>query len=234
MIRFKTFGATALFAFLTIFTCSIAKGQEAETRKEFWPEIDVFFRLTPKFRLGFQATVTKLEETKEDVEGSVTAHIDFSPRKDLTFRAGFRYALSLSDGDPYKEHRIFLEQTYRRKLPLAILLSDRNREELRFVNGDSSGRYRNRLTLERELSVRRVRLTPYGYGEVFYDTRFDTWNRNRLCAGIQIPLKRGFPVIGLIDPGRLAVLDLYVMRQNDSRSDPARVVGLGAAFNLYW
>jgi hypothetical protein len=234
MICLKASGATALLLFLTVVTCSVAKAQETETRREFWPEVDVFVPLTPKFRLGIIATVTRVEETKEDTEASIGAHIDFTPRKEITFRAGYRYGFSLTDSDSYKEHRIILEQTYRRTIPLTILLSDRNREELRFVNGNFSGRYRNRLTLEREFSLRKLRLTPYASGEIFYDTRFDTWNRNRLTGGVQVPLKRGFPIIGRLNPGRIAVLDLYLMRQNDSRSDPPRVVGVGATFNLYW
>jgi hypothetical protein len=233
MLSLKASGTTLLLV-VTLVSCSVAKAQEAETRREFWPELDVFIPLKPKFRLGITATVTRLEETKEDTEASIGAHIDFTPRKDITFRAGYRYGFSLTDTDPYKEHRIILEQTYRRIIPLAILLSDRNREELRFLNGSFSGRYRNRLTVEREFSLRKLRLTPYASGEVFYDTRFDTWNRNRLTGGIQVPLKRGFPIIGLLDPGRIVVLDLYLMRQNDSRSDPPRVVGFGATFNLYW
>jgi len=233
MLSLKASGTTFLLV-VTLVSCSVAKAQEAETRREFWPELDVFIPLKPKFRLGITATVTRLEETKEDTEASIGAHIDFTPRKDITFRAGYRYGFSLTDTDPYKEHRIILEQTYRRIIPLAILLSDRNREELRFLNGSFSGRYRNRLTVEREFSLRKLRLTPYASGEVFYDTRFDTWNRNRLTGGIQVPLKRGFPIIGLLDPGRIVVLDLYLMRQNDSRSDPPRVVGFGATFNLYW
>ena len=35
--------------------------------------------------------------------------------------------------------------------------------------------------------------TPYGPAEAFYDTRFDVWNRNRLTAGSEFQLKRGFP-----------------------------------------
>lgn len=210
-----------------------AFGQATETRNEFWPEVDVFVPLSAKVRLMFSGTITKLEETREDVEGQVGVSLDYLANEKLTFRAGYRYGFALAGDDPYKEHRIIFEQTVRKNLPLKVLLTDRNREDLRFVNGDFSVRYRNRLTFEREFKVIKLHVTPYVSGEVFYDSRFDTWNRNRLAAGIQIPLKRSFPVLNLVHPTRLMVLDLYIMRQNDSRSDPPRVRGFGVAFNIY-
>lgn len=98
----------------------------------------------------------------------------------------------MNDDDPFKEHRIITEQTFRQHLPFEILLSDRNRADFRFINGDFSFRYRNRVKLEREFRLFGRSLTPYGAVEVFYDTRFNVWNRNRVTAGSQIQLKRGF------------------------------------------
>ncbi|MGH9880485.1 MAG: DUF2490 domain-containing protein [Pyrinomonadaceae bacterium] len=153
--------------------------------------------------------------------------------KKFSLRAGYRYGFALGGSDPFREHRIVLEQTFKQPLPGEILLSDRNREDLRFVNGDFSVRYRNRVTLEREFALEKLRLTPYGPAEIFYDSRFDTWNRNRLTVGLQVPLKKGFPIISLIQPRKHVILDIYLMRQNDSRSQPSRVRGLGVAVNFY-
>ncbi len=119
-------------------------------------------------------------------------------------------------------------------MPLEILLSDRNREDLRFVNGQFSARYRNRVTLEREFALGKRKLTPYASGEIYYDSRFDTWNRNRLAIGLQVPLKKGFPLMSLVDPRRQLVLDMYLMRQNDSRSQPHHVNGVGLAVSVYF
>ena len=119
-------------------------------------------------------------------------------------------------------------------IPLDILVSDRNREEIRIVNGETSARYRNRLTLEREFHIGRFAPVPYGSAEVFYDNRFDTWNRNRLNVGVQIPLKRGFPLVSLVEPKREVILDLYYSRQNDSRSSPTHIQAVSIAVNLYF
>ena len=208
--------------------------QDSEVNKQFWPEIDVYVSLNEKFRLFFIAATTKAVETKDNTEGVVGAHLDYHVNKKVTLRNGYRYGFSLAGSDPFKEHRIVLEQTVRQPLPLEVLLSDRNREDIRWVNGEFSARYRNRVTLEREFKILNRAITPYGAAEVGYDSRFKTWNLNRLTVGVQIAIKRGAPLISLIHPKKQFVLDVYLTRQNDSRSEPSRVKALGMAFNIYY
>ena len=174
--------------------------QDSDTVKQFWPEVDIYVPLNEKFRLFFLATTTKAEETRDNTEGQVGAHIDYHLHKKVSLRTGYRYGFSLGGSDPFKEHRIVVEQTLRQPLPLQVLLSDRNREDLRWVNGEFSARYRNRVTLEREFKVRNRPITPYGSAEAFYDSRFNMWNRNRFAAGVQIAFKRGVPLVSLIHP----------------------------------
>lgn len=204
----------------------------AET--QFWPEVDVFIPLRPKLKLFLLGTITKAEETRNNLEGQFGVHLDYTVNKKFMLRGGYRYGFSLNDGDPFKEHRIVLEQTVRHPLPLDVLLTDRNREDFRWVNGQFSARYRNRVTVEREFKVLGRQLTPYSSAEVYYDTRFDTWNRNRLTVGVQIPFKKGFPLISLADPKRQVVLDIFFTRQNDSRSQPSRIKAFGAALSIYF
>jgi hypothetical protein len=68
---------------------------------------------------------------------------------------------------PFKEHQILSEQTLRKLLPGDLLLSDRNREDFCFINGGFSFRYRNRVTIERELPLlKRRNVTPYVSGDL--------------------------------------------------------------------
>lgn len=220
-----------LVALTIVFSSNASAQQDSETVKQLWPEVDVYVSLNEKFRLFFLATTTKAEETRDNTEGQVGAHVDYHLNKRVSLRAGYRYGFSLGGSDPFKEHRPILEQTLRQPLPLKVLLSDRNREELRWVNGEFSARYRNRITLEREFKVLNRHITPYGSAEVYYDSRFKTWNRNRFAVGTQISLK---PLLNLIQPKKQLVLDVYLMRQNDSRSQPSRVRALGTAFSIYF
>ena len=223
-----------LVALAAVFSSGAHAQQDSDTVKQFWPEVDFYVPLNEKFRLFFLATTTKAEETRDNTEGQVGAHIDYRLNPKVSLRAGYRYGFSLGGSDPFKENRIIFEQTLRHPLPLQVLFSDRNREDLRWVNGAFSARYRNRVTLEREFKVLNRAVTPYGSAEVFYDSRFKTWNRNRLTVGAQIALKRGAPLISLIDPKKQLVLDVYLLRQNDSRSQPSHVKALGMALNIYF
>jgi len=139
-----------------------------------------------------------------------------------------------SNTDPFKEQRFLVEQTLRKLLPGNLLLSERNREEFRFVNGDFSFRYRNRVTIEREFHPFKGRvIIPYVAGEIFYDTRYSTWNRNRMAVGLQISLREG-PIRKMLLPKRQVFMDLYYMRQNNSRSEIQHVNAIGAVLTFYF
>src|SRR6476620_10362867 len=229
-----------LAVFLLLIGIQRAAAQEPTTRKEFWPEIDVYITVKPKVRLYLTGTISKTVEDGElrdaqGYEGQIGVHVDFIPNKHVIFRAGYRYETAVgSNSDPFKEHRLLTEQTLRKLVPGDFLLSDRNREDFRFVNGDFSFRYRNRVTLEREVHLFKGRsITPYASEEVFYDTRYNTWNRNRFAVGVQQSLRRG-PLRKMLLPERQIILDLYYMRQNDSRSDIPHVNAIGAALAFYF
>ena len=103
------------------------------------------------------------------------------------------------------------------------MLSDRNRGEFRFIKGQGfSTRYRNRLRAERDLGLGRFVFTPFAYDEIFYDTRYDVWNRNRYAFGVYVPI------------GPHVVIETYYLRQNDSRSRTLRIKALGLTLNLYF
>ena len=232
--------ALILFLFFFVIGAQPTKAQESTTRNEFWPEIDVYINLKPKVRLYLLGTVSKSVEDGElrnaqGFEAQIGAHVDYLPNEHVILRAGYRFGTSVGEtAEPFKEHRLLTEQTLRKLLPGDLLLSDRNREDFRFVNGDFSFRYRNRVTLEREFHLFKERtVTPYVSGEMFYDTRYNTWNRNRLAVGVQTSLRRG-PIRKLLLPKRQIILDLYYMRQNDSRSDIQHVNGVGAALTFYF
>lgn len=210
------------------------------TSGEFWPEIDVYVNIKPKVRLFFLTTVSKSVEDGEILNGQafeaqIGAHVDYIPNKHVILRTGYRFGTSVGDSDSsYKEHRLLTEQTLRKMLPGGVLLSDRNRQDFRFIDGDFSFRYRNRVTIEREFHLFKKRsVTPYVSGEVFYDTRYNTWNRNRWAVGVQASLRRN-AILKMLLPKRQVILDLYFMRQNDSQSSTSRVNAVGAALAFYF
>jgi hypothetical protein len=159
--------------------------------------------------------------------------VDFIPNKNVILRTGYRYGTSLNGADPFKEHRIVGEETFRRLIPGKLLLSDRNRQDFRIIDGDYSFRYRNRLTLEREFVIGERGFTPYTSGELYFDSRYNIWNRNRYAFGIQIPMKRKGP-LGDFFHKEQVVLNLYYLRQNDSRSSIQHVNAIGMIWEFYF
>jgi len=59
--------------------------------------MDVYVPLNEKVRLFFLFTITKSEETKNNLEGQFGAHVDYTVNNRLVLRAGYRYGFSLTE-----------------------------------------------------------------------------------------------------------------------------------------
>jgi hypothetical protein len=205
---------------------------------QLWPEISTFVKLTDQMRFYFLATTVK--ENRDSIEGEFGPNFDFylkplrkldrwvvsspdeSKNRLLMVRIGYRYIHPYSD-DGSNEHRGVLEATTRHPLPFAMLVSDRHRMDLRSIEGEFSWRYRNRLTVEKEFTIKRFRFNPYARGEIWYDSRHDKVSRTSLIAGSSFPITRHFELEG------------YLEHQNDSGGSSNRSVnGVGVVANLYF
>jgi hypothetical protein len=165
--------------------------------------VDGYVNLSPAVRLLLLTLFTDKLETGH-WQGDFGVHFDFAlkpvfrrelrsrddvfRRRFFSFRAGYRYITSLGESSsPYLEHRWVVEVTSRVPLPKKLVMIDSSRGELRFIGGQPfSTRYRNKLQLEREFSFGSLVFTPYLNGQLYYDTRYDVWNRNRYSAGVEV------------------------------------------------
>jgi hypothetical protein len=227
--------ALTLLVTLTLLAPCAASAEEDSARDEFWPELDVYHKLSDHSRLFLLASLANGRE-QELAEGLVGGHVDlylkplFRPRdtpdaasrRYLMIRLGYRYAWDLEDRGEYKEHRVVIEATGRLPPLGPFLAVNRNRLDLRAVNGERSWRYRNRTRIESEFPLGSRSATPYVMVELYYDSRYDDWNRQRYFAGVEWPV------------WRKAILDTYYCRQNDSRASLAHVNGYGLALNLFF
>lgn len=106
----------------------------------------------------------------------------------MTTRLGFAYLPDLRDGEKaFDEYRGILEVTARFPFGGSWLLSDRNKGDFRWINGDYSVRYRNRLRLEHSMAFQTVKLTPYGNAEAYYDFKGNEWSRADVTLGAEFP-----------------------------------------------
>lgn len=205
--------------------------------REVVPEVNMFAKLSDRTRLYLLGSVTR-ELTQDVTDGEVGVHLDFTLKPILRarlreadwersryfwIRAGYVMSGDLDDrSDGSSERRGILEATARLSLPHEIWLVNRFRTDLRDVDDDFSKRYRYRLGIEREFTVRGTTWVPYAQAETFYDTRFDTWNRQLYQAGVEIDLTK----IWRIEP--------YFAYQKDQRSASGNVSRVGLVLKYYW
>ena len=221
-----------------LFTVLFGIPARAQTN-QFWPEVSTFVKLNEKMRFYFLATTVK--ESEETTEGEFGPNFDFylkplrkqkkrlavfrmdeSKNRHLMVRVAYHYIHPYT-GEGSDEQRGILEATGRYPLVGGVLVSDRNRIDFRFIGGEYSWRYRNRLTVEREFSIGRFRFGPYGRAEAFYDSRYDKWSRTALTAGLTFPITRHFELEGFLE------------HQHDSGGSSNRWLNaVGVVINLYF
>jgi len=220
---------------LSVLVAMFVSRAQAQTYQT-WPEIDTYVNLNQNFRLYFIATQTK--ENRQGTDAEIGPNLDFffkplfkankgvifqldqSKARPLLLRVGYRY-LPSTNGPT--EHRAVLEATGHYPLKSGFLFSDRNRADLRFIGGEFSWRYRNRLTVERTVSILSYHFTPYVRGEVYFDSNSGKWSRTSQDVGVAFPIRQHTE----IEP--------YYEHQNDtSKSSNHRINAFGLSLNLYF
>jgi hypothetical protein len=226
--------------FRRIFYCALfllAPSLHAQDQSEVWPEVDTYIKLTDRTRLFFNDQLSSDQDTR-NLQGEFGANFDLFLRpflrpklraldpaksKLLTWRSGYRYLPTLRGDGPY-ENRIITELTGRFKFPLAILFSDRNRFDFRWVESKPfSWRYRNRVTLERNFTIHNYTFTPYLRGEFYWDSVYDKIDKNAFTIGSVFPMTK-----------RTEFEVYYEDQRNSSIPPNYHTRGVGLCLSLYF
>ena len=229
----RCFGAVALGVLLAILASQVAAQEQSA---QAWPEVDAHVTLNSDVRVSFFAAATR--ENRQGSSAELGPNIDFyfKPLVKLTritvfeldqsksrlvmLRAGYRYMPSTNGAT---EHRGLLEATARYPLARGVLLSDRNRVDFRFIDGEFAWRYRNRISAERALSIHSFHFIPYLRAEAYYDGEVGKWSRTAETVGCIFPFRRRYE------------LEPYYEHQNDTSTAPNRQVNaLGLVLSMYF
>ena len=208
-------GWIVLIVLLSIGAAPIA---HCQTSFQTWPELDLTWKLRDAWALYVPISSNGKRET-DNREATAGASLERRLSRNVAYALGYRYVWSLANESPYSENRYLAELTTHAHPGGGMSFNDRNRYEYRVINGETSWRYRNRLRIEKPIerksnSVSSV--TPYGSMEVFYDSRYDFFNRVRVELGAVTALSSRFAI------------DSYLAFQNDAQTDPPkRVAALG-------
>jgi hypothetical protein len=211
------------------------------TDGQFWPELDLYYSVSKFVRLYGIATYTFPTDGGTGTQ-QYGANLDlFSAAKKLPIRrfvqgadalaenrahplqlrTGYRYAVDFNTPTPAVEDRLIGELTGRVSKP-AFTLSERNGFDIRWINGEYSSRYRNRLYLEVPVKLKRYDFTPYANVELFYSLSNGTFTKVRYEAGAQLPVLSHITT------------EVYAGYETYWHTTPSHVAGAGVNLVLSW
>ena len=225
-----------LFLLTILSSRAIAQSQTPNTGTEVWPELDAHFQLASNLRMvSFAGTEQAAGFAYQQwyaagavgyqVKRILRPHLEnIDPDKEhyLVLAGGYEFLQSTQSAKTKNEDRMVLQALSGFRPSAALLVSDRSRVEFRWINGTYSTTYRNKLALERDFLLRRVRFTPEAGAEFFYSGAKNSWNQQWYTAGIQWPYKHLF------------MLDTYYLRQNCPTCSPANLNVAGVTLNFYF
>jgi hypothetical protein len=218
--------------FLSV-ACGVASAQDTQ----FLPEVDVYLSLDKSVRVRVQASDTReggdpsqltigpdlelyvkpLVRLKE-----VTAFdLDDAKSRPLLVSSGYRYLAT--PGSP-STNRLILTATSHFPAPkVGLLFTDRNRSDLDWSDGKFKWRYRNKLEIEKPLTVHSYHPAPYFSVEVYYESQYQKWSTTEIEAGCLFPIRKHFE------------LNPYYEHQNNTGKKPnSQLNGVGLTLNMYF
>jgi uncharacterized protein DUF2490 len=219
---------------LLLLLCLPARAQTSTS--EFLPEVDANLKLNSDVRLVFQAKETREggDPTAWELGPSINFYmkpliklknvtafdLDDSKLRPLVISIGYRY---LPTPNKPSVNRLLPVVIFHFPITGRILISDKNRVDLDWSNSKFTWRYRNRLTLERRLTIRAYHPGPYMSAEVFYESKYGKWSTAALYAGCQFPL------------GGRVELDPYFKHENETGKRPnEQLNAAGLILNLFF
>jgi hypothetical protein len=196
--------------------------QARAQQDQFLPEIDFYYKLSSGVRLQFQAKQTR--EGGEPTQAEIGPTIDFyvhpwlrldkvrkfdlddAKSRPLVLSVGYRYLPEANGGAATNR----LEPVITSRFPVStkVLITDRNRFDLDWKNGEFTWRYRNRLQVEGPVPIGSYHLTPYASVEPFYQSQYGKWSETAIYAGCIFPIGKHFQ------------LDPYYEHQNQTGKKP--------------
>jgi Protein of unknown function (DUF2490) len=228
---------------LLIWLLTTAGSAAQDSTLEFWPEVDVWWRVSPAWRLSLFVPISQNIETAYR-EGNLILQGDYAwgrshhlrrrrlldenraqNMKALLVRGGYLGGKSLGDnGDAYTERTAFTELHVRVPIKGGILLQQRLRNDLRWLGNpaDFSQRWRYRTQVEKDYQAGRTSIVPYVNAEAYYDSRYDTVNRIRAISGASVSWS-----------SRLAV-EGNLTYQYDSRSSTTHLLALNLILHVFF
>lgn len=186
--------ASALASLLLAAAAAFGSSARADETHEFWPEAQIHYWFNEhKSRAILMGSLSRNRDsnTTYQAEQGLTFEHQFADY--FVGRIGYRHGAS-TDGGAYNENRLLLEQIFRLYLPSKVIVDARTREDFRWLDSGFSVRLRERLQVQRDITIDNYTFTPYTSAEVFFDTRYGQFARYRLTLGVTLPIAKHISV----------------------------------------
>jgi hypothetical protein len=211
-----------MFRILTFFFLifiSANKVKAENTSKEFWPEVDLWWRMSPEWRLSSFFALSRNVETNYR-EGDFLIQGEYSwgesnkpvfmrlvdvaeaeKVKPMMARLGYLKGRGLEEeesGESFSEKSAYGEFYFRVPLKETAFFTQRLRSDLRWIGPEDeySYRLRYRLMIEKELILKEISYVPYLNLEPYYDSRYDAINMLRTSIGSSVKWSKWYALEG--------------------------------------
>jgi hypothetical protein len=215
--------AFTLFVFVVLGSVAVVVGQSPPSRHDTqnWNDVYLSVPLSKQVDFVMQGTLRNGRDLSRPVDERFAIGFSFKLGKYLTVIPNYLYiGMQPFEGRRVFESRLSIPATVR--IPVGkFLFSDRNLFERRLRRpGIDSTRYRNRFQVDHPIGPDKQKISLFVSDEVFYDWSFNAWVRNRAAIGLSKVVNKHF------------TLELYYMRQNDSRSVPGDLHIIGTTWRF--
>jgi hypothetical protein len=210
---------------------------------EFWPETDIWYRISSSWRLSAFIPVTKYHESKNrDMNIYLQADYAWGKTKILHYgrlfnenragqmkawlaRGGYMKGWSLGENSGEYYENMLLGEIHRR-IPVGdkFLISQRIRTEMRWLGQDQefSYRIRYRIMVEKNLVSGNCSMVPYINVEPNWDSRYSSFSRIRIIGGTSLSWGPRFAWEG------------NITYQHDNHYDTSNLFALNLIMHVYF
>lgn len=193
-----------------------------ENDNQFWNDTQLVVWSNKKNELAINGYLWIGRNFSHPVDERIGVSFTTKPSKYLSLTGGYLYRAA----QPYKnsksyENRLIGAATVNLPLKNKFKLSNRNQFEYKARNSRSNTwDYRNRLRLEREITVKNTKITPFSSVEFFYNEK-TKWYRSRIAVGLHKKITEKLSG------------EIYYLRQNDGVSHPGDLNVIGTQLKIH-
>jgi hypothetical protein len=186
--------ARGLACLLSAVVTAFGSSARAEESNEFWPEAQVHYWFNEhRSRAILMGSLSRNRDNNTTYQAEQGLTFEHQFTDNFLGRIGYRHGAS-TEGGAYNENRLLLEQTFRLYLPSKVIVDARTREDFRWLDSGFAVRLRERLQVQRDITIDNYTFTPYTSAEVFFDTRYGQFARYRLTLGVTLPIDKHISV----------------------------------------